>query len=182
MVVEGTLARPDNHAEERPNRAAADPPRVNPALCTCEDAARHLRPVRGPHGGNQHHPCAVARAKVSKSPYERARAPHKGPNRAARASCTAVLRKCVVVPSTWVTSVPRRPQVVPMGLLYTGATAARWPRPRQTSQTSQTNKSNKRIKQIKQTIVQNPVKSAVTVHCNFTSRILCPNYVLALSE
>ena len=50
MVVEGTLARPDNHAEERPNRAAADPPRVNPALCTYEDAARHLRPVRGPHG------------------------------------------------------------------------------------------------------------------------------------
>ena len=50
MVVEGTLARPDNHAEERPNRAAADPPRVNSALCTYEDAARHLRPVRGPHG------------------------------------------------------------------------------------------------------------------------------------
>ena len=126
-VVEGTLARPDNHVEERPNRAAADPSRVNPALCTYEDAAQHLRPVRGPHGGNQHHPCAVARAKVSSSPYERARAPHKGPNRAARASCTAVLRTCVVVPSTWVTSVPRRPQVEPMGLLYTGATAARWP-------------------------------------------------------
>ena len=49
-VVEGTLARPDNHAEERPNRAAADPSRVNPALCTYEDAAQHLRPVRGPHG------------------------------------------------------------------------------------------------------------------------------------
>ena len=127
-VVEGTLARPDNHAEERPNRAAADPPRVNPALCTCEDAARHLRPVRGPHG----EPASPLRCGSSEGleksiRYERARAPHKGPNRAARASCTAVLRKCVVVPSIWVTSVPRRPQVEPMGLLYTGATAARWP-------------------------------------------------------
>ena len=103
----------------------------------------------------------AARRWHPKQQTERARAPHKGPNRAARASCTAVLRKCVVVPSIWVTSVPRRPQFEPMGLLYTGATAARWPRPRQTSQMSQTNKSNKRIKQIKQTIVQNRVKLAV---------------------
>ena len=143
-------------------------------------ASRFARPRRAPtrqsvHGGPSLHVGAVcgalqavaaangnaARRWHPKQQTERARAPHKGPNRAARASCTAVLRKCVVVPSIWVTSVPRRPQVEPMGLLYTGATAARWPRPRQTSQMSQTNKSNKRIKQIKQTIVQNPVKSAV---------------------
>ena len=59
---------------------------------------------------------------------ERARAPHKGPN---RVICTAVQAHgaaAVPIPSIWVTSVPRRPQVEPMGLLYTGATAARWPR------------------------------------------------------
>ena len=162
MVVEGPLARPDNHAEERPNRAAADPPRVNPALCTCEDAARHLRPVRGPHG----EPASPLRCGSSEGLEKSIRASTGAAQRAQPSSQGVVYGSAAQVRgrSKHLGHVGTAQAAgVPMGLLYTGATAARWPRP----QSNEPNESNKQIKQTNQTNQTNDRSEPSKIGCKY---------------